>query len=267
LVMGKVQALKIPLHCEKHSLDYEIDDTPFARRGLNFAPGAFCPECKLESENASMERELTREATERAERIEARLHNLSIGERFKHCTWDDYQTPLPKMAASKKTCQRYVESFNPSIKADNNMMFVGSPGTGKNMLAAIICMEVIRRGFTAEHSTAMKIVRSIKDSWREREVSEQETIKRYYHPDLLVIDEIGVQFGSDTEKLYLTEIINERYEQYNPTILISNLTIPQIEAVLGKRAVDRFYEGNSKVLVFDWSSYRRQGGEKNEAFK
>ena len=45
----------------------------------------------------------------------------------------------------------------------------------------------------------------------------------FIRPDLLILDEVGVQFGSETEKMILFEIINGRYEQLKPTIVISNL--------------------------------------------
>ena len=44
----------------------------------------------------------------------------------------------------------------------------------------------------------------------------------FIRPDLLILDEVGVQFGSETEKMILFEIINGRYEQLKPTIVISN---------------------------------------------
>lgn len=103
----------------------------------------------------------------------------------------------------------------------------------------------------------MKLVRRVKDSWRNKEESEQTVIDSFVLPSLLVIDEIGVQFGSATEQLYLTEVINERYEKRRPTILISNLKLSQLTEVMGERVIDRFYDDGSKFLVFDWPSYRR----------
>ena len=105
----------------------------------------------------------------------------------------------------------------------------------------------------------MKLVRRVKETWgKGSEETESQAIRNFTLPDLLVVDEIGVQFGSQAEQIILTEIINDRYEAMRPTIIISNLTVPQLEEILGKRVVDRFYESGGRVLVFNWQSYRRQ---------
>jgi DNA replication protein DnaC len=168
----------------------------------------------------------------------------------------NYNPTCQRAAKVKADCQEYVSGFK--ANAGNSLMMVGSPGTGKNMLAAIICQDVVKKGFTALHTTAIKLVRRVKDSWRNKEESEQAVIDYFVTPDLLVIDEIGVQFGSQTEQLYLTEVINDRYERRRPTILISNLKLSQLSDVLGERVVDRFYDDGSKMMVFDWESYRRR---------
>ena len=79
----------------------------------------------------------------------------------------------------------------------------------------------------------------------------------FIRPDLLILDEVGVQFGSETEKMILFEIINGRYEQLKPTIVISNLA-DALTDYLGERVVDRLREGGGRMLIFDWPSYRRQ---------
>jgi DNA replication protein DnaC len=41
-----------------------------------------------------------------------------------------------------------------------------------------------------------------------------------------------------------------------PTILISNLTVGELGAFIGERALDRMKEGGGAVLAFDWTSRR-----------
>jgi DNA replication protein DnaC len=75
-------------------------------------------------------------------------------------------------------------------------------------------------------------------------------------PDLLILDEVGVQFGSDTEKLLLFDVLNERYEQRKPTLLLSNLALDGVKAFLGERIYDRLREDGAEAVVFDWDSWR-----------
>lgn len=67
-----------------------------------------------------------------------------------------------------------------------------------------------------------------------------------------------MQFGSETEKLILFEILNGRYEHVLPTILISNLTETELIQYIGTRCHDRLQEGGGASLSFLWESYRRQ---------
>ena len=52
------------------------------------------------------------------------------------------------------------------------------------------------------------------------------------------------------------DVINERYENLRPTIILSNLTTEEIRAYLGDRVYDRLRENGGKAFVFDWDSYR-----------
>ena len=189
--------------------------------------------------------------------IEKRLRDCCIGERFMGATFGDYKPTCPAAKKVLSACVKYVAEFEAGSGA--NILMMGTTGTGKNMMAAIIGQEIIKRGHTFHHTTALKLVRKIKSSWRDKSEQEQDVINMFVQPEILAIDEIGVQFGSTTEQLYLTEVINERYEKKRPTILISNLALPQLTEIIGGRVIDRFYDNGSLMLVFDWPSYRRSG--------
>ncbi len=111
------------------------------------------------------------------------------------------------------------------------------------------------------YTEAIKIVRNIKDTWRQK-TSEQTAIDKYVKPKVLVIDEIGVQYESNTETLFLTEIINDRYNQKKQTILSGNATVLEMQKILGDRVIDRFKESGG-VLVCDWESYRSKDAKRN----
>ena len=234
------------------------EKTPAALAAIRPA-SVVCPECS--AKRATARSELLRQERKAVERdrkerqIAGFLKASNIGARFQGMTFEDYRPVCADAAKVKAECECWAKSFDP--RGGGFLVMLGRCGTGKNMLAAIVGQEVMRQGFSCLHTTVMKLVRRVKDSWRTREGTEEEVVRSFTVPDLLIIDEVGVQFESATEQLILTEIVNDRYEALRPTVLISNLTIKQLTEVIGERVVDRFYEGNSRLLAFTWQSYRR----------
>ena len=75
-------------------------------------------------------------------------------------------------------------------------------------------------------------------------------------PDLLVLDEVGVQFGSRTEENLIFTLMNKRYEDLKPTLVISNELEDGLETYLGPRTFDRLKDGGGLIIPFPWESYR-----------
>jgi DNA replication protein DnaC len=100
------------------------------------------------------------------------------------------------------------------------------------------------------------MIRQLRSGWRrDSGRSELEELDILSRLDLLVIDEIGVQFSSDAERVQLFDVINRRYADLRPTILVTNLTLAEIQETLGERVFDRFREV-ATVVTFDWPSFR-----------
>lgn len=204
-------------------------------------------------EDKENEKESSEETpTQREQRcINHKLHNAMISPRFLTKTLDNYKAGTDLQKKALQAAMWFIKHFEFST----GLIFIGSPGTGKNHLACGIIQEIIKTDKTAILTTTMKMIRAIKDSWTDRDIKEGEVIALYTQPDLLVIDEIGVQFGSDTEKLYISEIINDRYEAMKPTILLGNISRDELIDQMGDRVIDRFRE-NGKLIIFNWESYR-----------
>ena len=141
----------------------------------------------------------------------------------------------------------------------NNIVLVGGPGTGKTHLACAIGNAVMESSLASVLFVPVSaMLRSIKETYRKAsERSEQQAINDFCEPDLLILDEVGVQVGSEHEKLLMFEVLNERYQHMLPTILISNLPPDELEGFLGQRVMDRYRECGS-VIAFNWASHRGQ---------
>jgi DNA replication protein DnaC len=245
--------------CEKHG--------PFtAERFLNI--WSRCPKCTEEHDQKIERDRLEYEAQREARLFQQRIDAAGVPPRFVGKSFRDFNAVSPQQKRVLQIVENYVSNFEATLKAGRCLMFLGSVGTGKTLLSSVMVQELLqvkrpapegyfRPGFTAYYSTAIGVVRALRDTWRkDSSLSETDVLKKLSGVDLLVIDEIGVQFGSEAELTQLTELIDLRYRSVKPTIAISNLDLAGLERFLGARAVDRLRENGGSMVVFDWKSWR-----------
>lgn len=224
-----------------------------------------CPRC---AEEATARARLDQEALARVlrrEMWERRLGEAGIPPRFQDRSLRRFVAHTPQQEKARAFAERYADGFDVIRESGRCALFIGRPGTGKTHLAVGIGLRVMHRdGRTVLFTTVMRALRRVKDTWGSgRKESESQAVAALVFPDLLILDEVGVQFGTETERLILFDILNERYEKRRPTILLSNLTLKEIQQYLGERVFDRLREDGGEVVVFDWESWR--GGREHRA--
>lgn len=217
-----------------------------------------CPACQrdLEAEEIKKAEDSKREAERRA--WNASLDASCIPERFLDRSLKSFKAETPEQQRALAFATAYADDFDTVMKTGRCAMFVGLPGTGKTHLAAGIGLRIMHRdNRRVLFMTVMRAIRTIKDTWsKDSELSETQAIAALVRPDLLILDEVGIQFGSETEKLMLFDVLNERYEKRRPTLLISNLGMEDVRAYLGERVFDRLREDGGEAVAFGWESYR-----------
>ncbi|EPJ1408988.1 TPA: ATP-binding protein [Yersinia enterocolitica] len=217
-----------------------------------------CPSCLMEKLQSLKEKQAGEDVRVKQANIKRLMADLQLPDRFASATLENYHPQNDEAARCLHVCKAYASKWRERLKQGGGMVMTGKPGTGKNHLALAIAKHVItEHQSSALFTTALRVARKFKSSWgKNAEVTEQEVIEAYTSPDLLIIDEVGVQFGSESEKLILFEIINTRYEKMRPTILISNLPKDELSAFIGERVIDRMNDGGGCTLAFTWDSYR-----------
>lgn len=218
-----------------------------------------CPKC---ADIDRIAKHADDEAKEAAEKNRCWLKNLGeagIPERFHGRTLENYSAINEGQRKALEFATTYAESFGSDESKGRGAIFCGKPGTGKNHLATAIGMNLMRRGKSVAFITVQRMVRRVKDSWRnDSEESESDVIDLLVWPDLMILDEIGVQFGTDFEKNLMFDVLNTRYEKRKSTLLLSNLTAGEVKTFLGERVFDRLKEDNGQCVAFTWESHRGQ---------
>jgi DNA replication protein DnaC len=248
---------KVLVTCERHG-EYQASQfrLPFADKPITSS----CPTCNAEfrAEDERRKREAARR--EKQERVAALFKRSGIPERFADRRLSNYAATTAGQKRALGIAERFVDSFGDGLTAGASLVLAGKPGTGKTHIACGIGRALIEQTRSVLFMTVLQALRYVKDTYRRESTrTESDAVADLLRPDLLILDEIGAQLGSEHEKMLMFEIINERYQRCRSTILISNLTGEELTAFLGDRVMDRFRESGA-VLAFDWDSHRGQRG-------
>lgn len=139
-----------------------------------------------------------------------------------------------------------------------SLVLTGGVGTGKTWIVCGVANDRSTRLRASLYTTAKAYTGKIKDSYRKGSgESEAEILEAHASSPLLIVDEVGRQFETENEKMYLFELINERYNRRMPTLFVSNLTDAEFKAFIGASATDRIREGGGRVLNLNWESLRK----------
>lgn len=236
--------------CDKHG-DYES-------RHIVSRLWSGCPVCVEDSFKAEEKRLAEEQRAQQVAAWEQRIGQAGIPDRFRDRSLLNYAAESDEQQKVLSYCLQYANRFEEVRQRGKSLILLGKPGTGKTHLAVGIGMHAMEQHHaTVLFTTAMRMMRMVTDTYdKGSDKSATRVIAELVYPDLLIIDEIGVQVGSDNEKRIFFDVLNERYEKRKPTIFLSNLDINGVKSFLGERVYDRLKEDGCKYLTLDWPSYR-----------
>lgn len=248
-----------PAMCEDHG--------PFSQKinvifGKEFKTG--CPECSRIRSEEEEARKRDREALDTRLKMAEKLGSALIPKRFAGKTFDAYKASTPEQKEALRVCRKYADVFPEIFETGRCLLLLGKPGTGKTHLAVSIANQIMSvSSATAVYRTVGGLLQAIRGTYdNTSEQSESQILSSMIRPSLLILDEIGAtkEKPSDFELSTLFTIINGRYEQQRPTIIVSNLKAEELSGALGDRCVDRLREGGGIAVKFDWESQRGKEG-------
>ena len=237
--------------CERHGQFTSKGERFFSRTDV----WSKCPGC-VEIELQAQAEQAQQDAAKRErERLESFIEQAAVPRRFIGRSFDNFTVQTPEQQRALDAARGYADTFEKRMKAGHGLVLSGMPGTGKSHLAAAILQAVLPR-HTGLYVTCMGVIRMVRNTWRrDSQQSEKQVLDVLSGVDLLVIDEIGVQYGTDGEQTILFEVLDLRYQNQLPTILLTNQDKDGFKAYVGERSFDRLTE-TSRWLAFDWQSHR-----------
>jgi DNA replication protein DnaC len=249
--------------CEKHGA---FIATRHVWKALGLDRWSACPGCELRKR---LDKEAAEKQRQRDEATAWRVKAVQIPPRFADKTLADYTPRCAGEQHALEVANGYVRDFKDNLGAGRCLLFCGKVGTGKTHLGTSIAKAVAQAGWSSRYTTVTDLIRELRASWNRRPnpwgylpKSEAALLEELTKFSLLVIDEIGLGFGSDAELAQISEVLDLRYRAQRPTLVISNCVPGELKRFLGDRGVDRLRENGGRLIVFDWRSHR---GEADEA--
>lgn len=232
---------------------------------LHESPCPICFELQLKKEQ---EEERERMAKERRDakiaaeqrQLEEKTGAARIPKRFQNKTFADYIAETPQQQRALEACRDYAHNFSDNLAAGRCLILSGNVGTGKTHLAAAIADYIVRETeYTAVFRSLHSILQAIKSTYgSDAGATESEVLQLFTDPDLLIIDEVGATKSSEFELATIFAIINTRYENNLPTVVITNLEAAELKNAIGDRCTDRLREGGGRAIAFNWESKRAE---------
>lgn len=243
---------KVYGQCDRHG--------PFEAKAMMIGGktiGGACPTCMAERDAKEQDRQRLMQSDLERRRIEGLFQRAGIPPRFQSRTFDNYQVDNDGQARALRKAKAYADGWRHSVAAGTSLIFSGNAGTGKTHLACAIANHLIAQGVSAVFTTVSDAMRAIKRTYdADSQMTELQAIQAFVDPGLLILDEVGANRGTEYEVQLVFDIINKRYENCRPTIILTNLDPEALRQCLGERVVDRLREGGGKLVAFTWESFR-----------
>lgn len=131
------------------------------------------------------------------------------------------------------------------------LLLFGPVGAGKSYLAYAVLRNLHLRDWECRATSAPAMFKSLQPGGGA-------TFTDYAQPEVLLLDDLGVEKGSEATEQELYAIVHERWERCRPTIVTTNLTPSQLEQHVGARVYDRL-AADAVPLNLLRKSQRRRG--------
>jgi len=145
------------------------------------------------------------------------------------------------------------------LNRHEHVLFVGPVGVGKSFLAQAIGYAAVRAGHSARFTRADNFFRTLAQSRVDHTL--EKTYRSFLTPDLLIIDDFGLQKLTAQQSTDLYELIIARH-RHSSFVITSNRAVEEWlglfdDPVLGNSALDRLANASYQIVI-EGTSYRER---------
>lgn len=237
-IFGKLEIRQVKASCPLHG-EYLANEVWL---GGQLKEVSECPECfKLNKAQRAIEEEKARKEETEKNRL-ARIKETRMPLEYQSKDFSTFITETESQRNALAMAKRFVNGWEKAKAGGYGLLFLGGCGTGKTHLACAIMLELLDKYacFYPRYYKVSEIFSAVRSTYQTGVITnEEEMLKFFSSIQLLVIDEVGIQKGSEAEKRILFSILDNRVTSNKPTILMSNLGPKALAELLGDRLYDR----------------------------
>ena len=178
------------------------------------------------------------------------LAKANIPKRFKPSTFELLDNHgVPKWCKDEyEQVKGYARNFKANKEKGYGIIFSGSVGTMKTTLAVACLQSVISQGYRGYFVSMPELLDILFSSEKQDRREFEKSVKSV---GLLVIDDMGAEYGTDWVVNKVDSIITHRYNELLPTIITTNLTKEEMKGRYMERVYDRLKQTS---LMFSGTS-------------
>ena len=161
---------------------------------------------------------------------------------------------------------RYVEQWQTMRSENIGLLLWGGVGTGKSFLAGCIANALMAQEVPVRMTNFAHILNELNNSFSGR----NEVVDRLCRYPLLIIDDFGMERGTEYALEQIYNIIDSRYRSRNHLIVTTNLTLDEIrhpQDTAHARIYDRLLEMCVPISCIGFSFRKETAQEKLERLK
>ncbi len=184
--------------------------------------------------------------------------NSLMNDDIKKSTFENYIPETNQQEDVKEFCMLYAEKFNLRENRPKNLLFHGDTGIGKTHLAVSILKEILKKEYSGLFISLPLLLTMIKNTYSKNDESGMTVVdifKKMKSIDLLVIDDMGAEAGSNHDIQKIFELLDSRLGK--PTVFTTNLNYEQFSETFGKRNASRILK-DTIIIKLDGPDYRKK---------